>query len=126
MYDQTTMQQILHNPAKMAEAAANLAQTYYEQFNRMARGEQDVDLNNMHQLNNQLTAIVIAQGQHIFLNVTISSIQQAQERLSNLAPKEADSNINTNESIPETSNVVQLQVKKVELNQIHQEPEGTQ
>lgn len=137
MYTLEQMHSILNNPASMAEAAANLAQNYLTQFGRLSRGEADVDLRKMHEINNQLTAVVIAQGQHVFLNLTISSIQKAQEELeakleAELANPEVipatvviqgneELSAVANASSTPSSNVVQLQ-----LNQLHQQPDATQ
>jgi hypothetical protein len=80
MYAQEQMQDALRNPAKCAEYATNLAQTYFEMHSSMSRGN-PVDFNLMHTVNNQLTALVIESGKQIFLTATIDNIQKQQTKL---------------------------------------------
>lgn len=132
MYTLEQMHSILNNPASMAEAAANLAQNYLTQFSRLSRGEPDVDLMKMHELNNQLLAVVVAQGQHIFLNLTISNIQKAQEELekgaANQDNNKVDYDLTKLQELAELSAVANgsSATNVVELNKLHPQPNVTQ
>jgi hypothetical protein len=125
MYNQQDMSAILQDPIKCAEAATNLAQTYFELHGSMRRGE-NVDLSHMHSLNNQLTAIVISQGQHIFLSAMIANIQKQQALIKDLQEQDLGKTIDRAEASETASNVVAITVKSVELNQLHPTPDAAQ
>lgn len=139
------MQNALHNPAVCVEYSTNLAQTYYEMHNSMARGNA-TDFNIMHTINNQLTALVIEAGKQIFLTATIHRIQKQQEALvgvmtnseqdrvandiktiSKIVPSVDEvPKVNPDASRPSVDGGTKVSLKLVDINQLHPEPNAAQ